>query len=309
MGLGVDAIEAILKEHTYQPIDGDVLLIGNQTVYFTPESILNLMKKFNISSRLELDEIEIDTNTVNRLKGFPENLIKDFSIFKMLGAKSVKALDHSDYEGAEIIHDLSKPLPSSLHGIADFIVDGSTLDNTFNPALTIKSFNELLKPGGRILMLNTWSNYAEPYMIIPPLWYLDYFTLNRFVDCKIYISVYMPEGISNTFCIDKELHLNSTFENYVSTFVSPFEMCSVVFAEKGKDSTSDSYPIQQQYRPELQRQIYRSLFEVIRNNPRPHVCRSRSPIALLDVKRGHLFMNQNFEAVDPTSEARRLQLV
>jgi hypothetical protein len=266
------------------------------------------MKEFNIPSRLERDEIMIDTDTVNRREGHPAHLVKDHSFFKMLGAKSIKALDHSDYEGAEIIHDLSKPLPSSLHGISDFIVDG-TLDNTFNPFLTIKNLNELLRPGGRILLHNMWSNHWEPYMIIPPMWYMDYFTLNQFVDCKVYIMVYMPNKISNTFCMDLDLLMNSTAENYVCSFYSPFERAVLVFAEKGKNSTSDVCPIQQHYRPEAQWKFYRSFLEIIKNNPRPHLCRSQSPIAFLDVRRGHFFMNRNFEAVDPTFEVRRTKLL
>jgi hypothetical protein len=30
-------------------------------------------------------------------------------------------------------------------------VDGSTLDNTFNPALTLKNYCDMLRPGGRLL--------------------------------------------------------------------------------------------------------------------------------------------------------------
>lgn len=310
MGLGIDAIEAILKEHTYQPIDGDVLLIGRQTIYFTPLNMLELMKAHNISSCLEMDQIELDTNTLNRREGYPVNLIKDFSFFKMLGVKSIKALDHSAYEGAEIIHDLSKPLPKSLHGISDFLIDGSTLDNTFNPMLTLKNMNELVRPGGRILLTgNVYSNDYECYNMMPPLWYQDYFTMNGFVDCKVYILMFMPDEVSNTFTLDLNILYNSTADIYVGNFKSPYIMCTMILAEKGANSTSDVFPIQQHYRPEAQWKIYKNNLDVIMNNPRPHVSRSRSPISFMDIKRGHLFMNQTFEAVDPTTEASRAKLI
>src|SRR6185312_10673187 len=98
--------------------------------------------------------------------------------------------------GAEVIHDLTKPLPDHLKGIADFVIDGSTLDNTFNPALTIKNYADLLKPGGRLLTTNNCSNDHNPYVIIPPLWYLDYFLANGFADCKVYIGVCEPTRVN-----------------------------------------------------------------------------------------------------------------
>jgi hypothetical protein len=65
--------------------------------------------------------------------------------------ENIQALDRSDYEGANVIHDLNLPVTDRLKGIADLIVDGSTLDNTFNPALTLKNYCDMLRPGGRLL--------------------------------------------------------------------------------------------------------------------------------------------------------------
>ncbi|MBP6943211.1 MAG: hypothetical protein KBB55_04180, partial [Candidatus Buchananbacteria bacterium] len=142
MGLGINVVGAILREHKYRPIDGDVLLMGRQAVYFSPAEILELLHQNGIEPRLKPEQITLDKTTLNRNASGDKELITDTSLFKLLGAKSVCALDHSDYEGAEVIHDLTKPLPEHLKGIADFIVDGSTLDNTFNPALTIQNYAE-----------------------------------------------------------------------------------------------------------------------------------------------------------------------
>jgi hypothetical protein len=39
MGLGGQAVDAIGREHAYRPITGDVLFIGRQTTYFTPQDL------------------------------------------------------------------------------------------------------------------------------------------------------------------------------------------------------------------------------------------------------------------------------
>jgi len=309
MGLTIDTVEAIFREHRYQPIEGDVLLIGRQTVYFTPSEILALMKTHNIASRLSQEELVIDKQTLSRRKTTKNELISDTSLFRMLGAQSVRALDHSGYEGAEVIHDLTKPLPAHLHNIADFIVDGSTLDNTFDPAMTIKNYSALLRPGGRVILYNILSNHHEPYSMLPPLWYHDFFIFNKFVDCKVYILVFKETdnlGVSlhNTFCINTEWLMNP--HQHVGSFTSPYEMELIVFAEKGDLSTNDKTPAQQHYRSEAEWSAYRESLATVKNNKRYHLVRSRTPISFLDVKGGHLFMNENFEMVDPTEEAARI---
>lgn len=307
MGLGFDAIDAIFREHKYRPINGDVVIIGRQTVYFSPNEILDLMRAYGIPSALPPEEITLDTETVNRRTDITQSkdLITDTSLFKILGVKSIRALDHSDYEGAEIVHDLMKPLPNELRGIADFIVDGSTLDNVFSPATAIKNFADLLRPGGRILMLNMLSNDHEPYTMLPPLWYLDYFAANRFLDCKVYILVFPPPKASNAFCINLDWLLDAN--RHVSSFVSPHEMAVLVFAEKGEDSTADIFPAQQHYRSDREWSVFRKTFASFKNSPRPHLTRSRSPMSFFDVRGGYLFMNDAYEAVDPGTEAGRIR--
>lgn len=305
MGLDVNMVEAIFREHKHRPIDGDVLLMGRQTVYLSPAATLALLSANGLQPRLKPGQIVVDTQTKNRDAKKMEThaeLISDRSVFELLGAKSVRALDHSNYEGAEVIHDLTASLPSGLRGIADFIVDGSTLDNTFSPARTIKTYAQLLRPGGRVLMANMLTNHHEPYNMMPPLWYLDYFTVNGFADCKVYIGL-RRSGASNAFCIDLEYLMSP--ERRVSSFESPYEMGVVVFAEKGVESTSHVFPSQQHYRSQAEWNIYRENLAVIRSNTRPHLIRSRGRMFFSSPRSGHLFMDEHFEAIDPTCAAER----
>ena len=40
MGMGKHLIEAVIREHSNKPITGDVLLIGRQTTYMSPDRLL-----------------------------------------------------------------------------------------------------------------------------------------------------------------------------------------------------------------------------------------------------------------------------
>jgi hypothetical protein len=304
MGLTLRFIDSLLREHSHRPVTGDVVLIGRQTVYLTPAEVLSLMSQHGIDAASAApDGIEIDRSTVNRLGGGPAaDLISDRALFRLLGASRVSALDHDSYEGAEIIHDLNRPLPLELRNSADFIVDGSTLDNVFDPAIVIRNFSEMMRPGGRLLTTNMYSNHHEPYCIVPPLWFLDYFVVNGFADCKVYIIVNTEPY--NVFTIDIDMLLDPA--RFVSAFASPFEMTTLVLAEKSEHATTHITPVQQHYRSREDWDRYRRSLRRIKNSPRPHIARSAGDIVFFDVKGGHLFMDSHFAAQDPLTAIRQL---
>ncbi len=80
----------------------------------------------------------------------------------------VIALDVSDYEGAEIIHDLNTPLPNKYRSVADFIFNGSCLDNLFDPAMAIKSMSKMLRPGGRVMHVEHGSPIQGAFLCYSP---------------------------------------------------------------------------------------------------------------------------------------------
>jgi hypothetical protein len=315
MGLGYHFVEGLVREHKYRPLSGDVLLIGRQTIYFTPQTILKLLREHNVEvDDITESEIDLGGSTINRMPGYPADLITDEALFKLLGIPKIIGLDHSSYEGAEIIHDLNQPIPPHLRECADVIVDGSTLDNVFDPAAAIRNFSSLLRPGGRLITSNMYSNHYEPYAILPPLWYHDYFVVNGFSDCKVYIMVQpfemesdvTAEGklASDIFTIDIDALLDPNRE--VRAFYSTRIMGIIVFAEKSANSTSHINPTQQHYRSDEEWIRYRENLAQIKNSQRPHLVRSLGKISYFYVRAGHLFMAEDFTARDPGTEIRAL---
>ena len=53
-------------------------------------------------------------------------------IIKRIGARTVDALDASDYEGANILHDLNRPLPDEHKKKYSLLLDGGTLEHVFH---------------------------------------------------------------------------------------------------------------------------------------------------------------------------------
>lgn len=165
MGLGFHAVEAIGREHAFRPVQGDILFVGRQATYFSPDGLVAQLRSHGHA--VDPSAIEIDRSTLNRLPGYGE-IVTDRSIFRALGIDSIKALDASPYEGAEIVHDLNRPLPDNLKSIADFIVDGSTLDNVFDPAMTLRNYAKLLRSGGRLVAVNAMNTREGAYTLCSP---------------------------------------------------------------------------------------------------------------------------------------------
>ncbi len=241
MGIDYHHAALLIREHSFRPLPETVHLIGRQTVRLTYSEVADLCNQYSVTP--VKTAIEIDRSTVNA-KASPIEYMTDASFFKMLGVKNVYAIDHSPYEGADIILNLNDKIPWRRREIADFVYGGSVCDNVFDPARYLKNVASLLKPGGRLLDQNITTNHYHPYAMLPPQWYMDYFVINGFADCKIYI-IECSDPL-NFYALeiteDDELIPNfqsSDIANAVGIFL---------IAERGSASTIDRNPTQDQYR-------------------------------------------------------------
>lgn len=241
MGIDRRLADAIVREHAWKPIKGDVLLIARQTMFFSPQDATGMLRAAGI------DPPDVPFGADTQTRGAQSRYIRDDDFFRLLGVERIKALDVSDYEGADIIQDLNEPIATELEGVADFILDGSTLDNVFDPATALRNFARMLKPGGRLVSISAASNHYDPYIMLTPLWIFDYFAVNHFADCKVYVCVYDgPKGEMNVFTPD--LSLLRGERPQLSNFTSGHSMGAVLIAEKARHSTWARTPVQHQYR-------------------------------------------------------------
>jgi SAM-dependent methyltransferase len=238
MGIAPYVAEAIIREHKYRAIRGDVLLLGRQTMQFSPEHAAEMIRAAGLVPGALSDEDSVVDRQTWRAEG--QTYIRDDAFFRLLGVSAIHALDHSDYEGAEIIHNLSRPITPNLENSADFILDGSTLDNVFDPTTAIQNVARMLRPGGRFLSVNMQSFHSDSYALVSPYWYLDFFAVNRFEDCRVYVTTHGERGELNVYATDPTARRDRAFRTVELTGVT-------VFAEKGANSTWDAIPSQRYY--------------------------------------------------------------
>ncbi|WP_339107544.1 methyltransferase domain-containing protein [Thioclava sp. GXIMD4216] len=118
------------------------------------------------------------TDTIARyLPGLSEADLKDpQSIYsehfiRKLGFDTVDSMDMSDFEGASLVQDLSKPLPEALHHHFDVVYDGGTCEHIFDLPTAFRNLNTMLRPGGTLIghsPCNGWINHGF-YQITPEM--------------------------------------------------------------------------------------------------------------------------------------------
>jgi SAM-dependent methyltransferase len=242
MGISLLHAELIVRESLFRPLPETVYLLGRQTVLFDKETALRLIKRYDLQPKT--NETGIDTITVGAKQAQDRSYITDEGFFRLLGVKNIRAIDHSEYEGADIIVDLNKPLPEKLANSAEFIFCGSVLDNIFDPATYIKNINRLLKPGGRLIDQNICSFHYHPYILVTPAWYFDYFCLNSFKDIKIYLCD--VGAVTQIYGLEIEMTDKIICDFGSASLANPLGLIAII--EKGNQSSWEEIPSQDQYR-------------------------------------------------------------
>lgn len=151
----------VTKEHK---LGGNFLMLGRQRFVGTRRG--KAARLFSDVLKTHLAGI-----TEEELKN-PDNEYAE-TFFQKLGYDSVDSMDFSEFEGASVIQDLSKPLADDLESKFDTIYDGGTIEHIFELPTAYRNVHKMLKPGGVLIghsPCNNWINHSF-YQINPEMVY------------------------------------------------------------------------------------------------------------------------------------------
>ena len=255
MGIPAPLIEFFLQEHAYRLWSGRLLTLGRQTVLADAHQLQALLSRYGIA--WDAACARYDRQTVQSRQEGGRDYVSDATLFSAFGSTRLDVLDVTDYEGANIIHNLCEPLPENLPGRFDLVFNGSVLDNIFDPAAALRNITRLLSPTGRVIHIEMASNLAFEYLIYSSDWFLDYYVVNDFADCRVYVCTfdnvegllhgpwrvyaYLPRPDGTAFSLRSLPYTQAVI---------------VVIAEKQPASTVDAVPVQWCYRNDPMKQAY-----------------------------------------------------
>ena len=259
MGIPRGTARLLLEEAKRRPFGGTVLQLGRSSVYFGQRDLERWAARHDFALR-PVPEVTLSHDPRLARQG----CLSDESFFRQLGFDRVMACDISDWEGAEVIVDLNRPIPEEHHGRFDAIVDPGTILQVFHLPRVLENLHRFLAPGGRIVHAAVPSNNHMDlgfYMISPTL-FADFYEANRYDLAYEYLCVYAPywqRGRLHTGpwkvyeytpgCLD---HLS--FGRYGGQQTAIFAV-----AERREDSTGDAVPQLGQYRQSWE--VYRERAE------------------------------------------------
>jgi SAM-dependent methyltransferase len=168
MGLDINSVLFMLDARKRGVSLGEMLTIGRQHLNVFPAKMVRILQKHGLPSegyREAADKSEF---------GEP--------CLRAIGATRTYSIDASDFEGADFVHDLNKPLPSELANRFDTVFDGGTLEHVFNFPVAIRNCMEMLRVGGHFFMHTCANNLCGHgfYQFSPELFYRIFSEQNGF---------------------------------------------------------------------------------------------------------------------------------
>ena len=156
-------LEQVSKKKNF----GNVLTLGKQEIILTNED----KKRLNLFEKDYVNDEYIDKLLVDKFK-----------------ANSVKSIDNSSFEGADIIHDMNKPI-ENLNEKFDTIIDFGTSEHIFNVVENLSNISKFCKNNGIILhSLPANNNCGHGFwQFSPELFFSLYSENNGFSDTEIFV--------------------------------------------------------------------------------------------------------------------------
>jgi SAM-dependent methyltransferase len=267
LGIASQIARLLLREHRYRSITGELLVIGKQTVELSAAQALSVVDtELGAPSDVIVSDVETDAST---RAGMNKDYITDRGFFELFSDAKYCCLDQSSYEGAGIVFNLCDPeFPQELEGRFDFIFDGSSLDNIFDPAMAVRHLARALRPGGRIFHVNRTARMHSDYLAFSLSWFHDFYSINDFQDCQVYLAQREIDDTRRRWDIYRYMPVlerdgQLKFFGQDQYFFQWRHGHCVVIAEKGANSTWKISPIQYQYRPTVPNAVINRSYETL----------------------------------------------
>jgi hypothetical protein len=113
----------------------------------------------------------------------------DSVLLQYFGATCVDSWDYSDYEGANHIADMNKPLNEGL-STYDTVIDGGSLEHVYNAPQALRNVSELCSDGGQILHMLPGNNFCGHgfWQFSPELFFSLYCESNGYSETRVFLA-------------------------------------------------------------------------------------------------------------------------
>lgn len=184
MGLNATCLRLIIRNATSLERRERVFTYGAQDIYANYAELEQAFAEMNAAYQsIPPIERELSTSAIflaNKESAERGNVAAAV-FFRMLGFSTYTTLDALELDGpVSIRHDLNEPLPASLEGSQDLVVDGGTIEHVFDIATALRSTARLVRPGGLVMHASPVLLYDHGFYGINPTLFRDWYGANDF---------------------------------------------------------------------------------------------------------------------------------
>ncbi|WP_127112674.1 class I SAM-dependent methyltransferase [Shimia sediminis] len=137
MGISINIAMQMARSAHFLEGKSEGVMLGRQKMHFKERWKPRLVNGLRTELGIETSEEELF-----QADGFCE------SFLNVINWPALESLDFSDIEGAEYVHDLSKPVGKDLRQKFDVIYDGGTTEHVFDIAASLRNVHKMLKDDG-----------------------------------------------------------------------------------------------------------------------------------------------------------------
>jgi hypothetical protein len=169
MGINTSIAKLLVRARLHGVSFARTGTIGRQSLAIPKKDVKAIARKLGVRG---LDWSRFATN------GFADDFFRS-----MLGSESLQSIDYSDYEGVDIVHDLNAPVPETLHGSFDALIDGGSLEHIFDVKQALANYMNMVKVGGCVFVVTTANNMCGHgfYQFSPEFFYRVFGHANGFI--------------------------------------------------------------------------------------------------------------------------------
>ena len=169
MGLNTSIAKLLVRARLHGVSFARTGTIGRQSLAIPKKDLKAIARKLGVRG---LDWSRFATN------GFADDFFRS-----LLGSETLQSIDYSDYEGVDIVHDLNAPVPETLHGAFDALVDGGSLEHIFDVKQVLANYMNMVKVGGCVFVVTTANNMCGHgfYQFSPEFFYRVFGHANGFI--------------------------------------------------------------------------------------------------------------------------------
>jgi hypothetical protein len=162
MGVDLNCAQLLIRAKKNGASFERMATLGRQGLHANRPALISILRNAGYELSRECERKLLDPTTIYS---------EDF--FGLLGASKITAIDANSYEGAEIVHDMNRPIPECLVSSFDLLLDGGTLEHVFDFPTAIRNVMQMVATNGRFISCTVANNFSGHgfYLFSPELFY------------------------------------------------------------------------------------------------------------------------------------------